>query len=353
MNPPEDRESARLQRVRSGLLGGGPETLQLNLANACNLDCLFCWNHSPLVEPRSAVWQRQRLSDAHLEGVLVDLPRLDPDRLLLSGRGEPLLHPRVEALLEKARELTIPVTVQTNGTAGPSPARLEELGVERLLVNLSAATAEGYARLHPKGARLHAETLARLRAIAKLQRPRITLTAVICRENIEEIEPLAELARELSAPLLLKGMEWSAELEQLLLGPEEVPRVEEALARAKRQLKGASATLDSAHLEAVLSAARSGSARFSADGRPLRCLMGWFYLRVTCAGEVMFCCKDKRVGHLDERSLYAIWRAPRYQLWRLAGRDGDTSAGLFDEKCQRCSNVARNRVLLRRYDARV
>ena len=87
-------EDPRLEQVRSGRLYLGPETLQLNLGNACNLDCIFCWNHSPLVEPRPAAWQRQRLSDAHLDAVLADLPRLAPARVLLSGRGEPLLHPR-------------------------------------------------------------------------------------------------------------------------------------------------------------------------------------------------------------------------------------------------------------------
>lgn len=339
----------RLKSARDGLLGAGPETLQLNLANACNLDCVFCWNHSPRVAPRPAEWHGQRLSDAHLDGVLADLERLRPARLLLSGRGEPLLHPRVEELLLQAQELAIPVTVQTNGSCGPEPQRLAELGVDRLLVNLSAATAEGYARVHPGSARWYATTLGRLRRIAALARPRITLTAVVCRENIDQIVPLAELSEQLSAPLFLKGMEWSAELEALTLEKAEALRVQqllEALASRPRR-----SPIDSAHLRAVASAAGRGSKRFSAPGERLRCLMGWFYLRVTCEGEVMFCCKDKPRGHLDQRSLYDIWRSPRYHLWRLAGRDGDMQAGLFDEKCQRCSNVARNSELLRRYDA--
>ena len=73
------------------------------------------------------------------------------------------------------------------------------------------------------------------------------------------------------------------------------------------------------------------------------CYMGWYYLRVTCDGRVMFCCKDKQVGHLDDGSLYHIWRDPAYQLLRLAGRDGEHGAGLFDAKCRACSNFARNR----------
>jgi hypothetical protein len=70
--------------------------------------------------------------------------------------------------------------------------------------------------------------------------------------------------------------------------------------------------------------------------------MGWYYLRVTTDGDVMFCCKDKRMGTLAERSLYEVWRSPAYHLNRLAGRDGDPSTGLFDAKCRACSNFARN-----------
>ncbi len=73
--------------------------------------------------------------------------------------------------------------------------------------------------------------------------------------------------------------------------------------------------------------------------------MGWYYLRVTCDGRAMFCCKDKQVGHLDEQSLVRIWRGLPYQLWRLAGRDQDQSVGLFDAKCRSCSNFKRNRGL--------
>jgi hypothetical protein len=56
----------------------------------------------------------------------------------------------------------------------------------------------------------------------------------------------------------------------------------------------------------------------------------------------MFCCKDKPMGHLDERSLYRTWRSPAYHLGRLAARDGDASSGLMGGKCRTCSNFERN-----------
>lgn len=345
------REATRLADVREGRQRLGPETLQLNLTNRCNLDCIFCWNHSPLLPPRSASWHARRLSDAHLAVVLADLPRLAPDHVLLSGRGEPLLHPGAPRLLERLAELEIPVTVQTNGTTGPRPERLHALGVARLHVDVSAATAEGYARVHPRrGQTFYAELVARLARLAELG-VELTLVAVIQRENIDEIVPLARWARDLGARgLYLKGLELREGLEPLeALAPDAAGwrRVAEELARAREVLAGGEVELDAAHLEQL--ARGEGPRRFTAGAAQLRrCFIGWYYLRITIDGRVMFCCKDKPVGHLDDPAgLYRLWRAPGYQALRLAARDGDPEGEILDGVCARCSNFARNRAVAR------
>lgn len=323
----------------------GPETLQLNLQNACNTRCIFCWNHSPLLAARPPGWHRQRLSDVHLDGILQSLPRLRPSRVLLSGRGEPLLHPGVEGLLERLAELAIPATVQTNGIDGPTPARLAELAVDHLLINLSAGTATGYERSHPGcGGRFEriVERLEQLADAATVHRPRRTLVAVVQRTNVDQLEPLVELAARTGAEAAqLRGMEMAAGLEQLALTGSWRDRARAALQRAVERAATLGVALDGDHLRRVLDD-RDGGRRFSADLARGPCFMGWYYLRVTCDGRVMFCCKDKLVDHLDRRTLHSIWRSAGYHLLRIAGRDGDDTAGLFDDKCSACSNVLRN-----------
>ncbi len=349
-SPSSSREATRLADVREGRQRLGPETLQLNLTNRCNLDCVFCWNHSSLLPPRPAGWHAQRLSDPHLAAVLADLPRLAPDHVLLSGRGEPLLHPGVEGLLEGLAELAIPVTVQTNGTTGPTPERLHALQVRQLHVDASAATAEGYARVHPKhGAARYRRLVARLERLAELG-VELTLVAVIQRENIDEILPLARWAAQLGARrLYLKGLELRDGLEPLeALAPDPAGwrRVAEALEQARALLDRSSVVLDCQHLEQL---ARGGGPRgftsaSTREARLRRCFIGWFYLRITVDGRVMFCCKDKPVGHLDDPAgLYRLWRAPLYQALRLAAREGDPDGEILDGVCARCSNFAQNR----------
>ena len=352
--------------MREGRLRSGPETLQINLGNACNLNCIFCWNHSPIAAHQpSAAWHRQRLSDAHFDAVIAALPDLRPARVLLSGRGEPLLHPRAEELLAELRRLSIAVTVQTNGIAGPSPASLMALGVDRLFVNLSAAEADGYGRVHPGRAHLFERVRNRLLTLAELrprgQPPHVDVVAIIHRENYPQLEKLAELTAVVAASrLVLKGMELGAGMERLLFTPTHRVAAWTALQQAKAAAVRFGVPLEAEHLEQILQAQGadgaftpvdpvdgSGAVVQSADrvATTRRCYMGWYYLRVTCDGRVMFCCKDKQVGHLDERGLYSLWRSPSYHLHRLAAREGDGSTGLIDAKCSACSNFARNRAV--------
>jgi MoaA/NifB/PqqE/SkfB family radical SAM enzyme len=344
---PDDEAHRRLRSVREGRLLCGPETLQINLGNACNLNCSFCWNHSPLKEPPSPAWHRQRLSDEHLAKIIDALPRLRPTRVLLSGRGEPLLHPRVTELLETLRGLGLPVAIQTNGVGGLEPERLVELRVDRLLVNISAGSAAGYEVTHPGRGHLFECVVERLGRIASLRgdssRPRVTLIAVIHRDNCAELLPLIELAAKLGAEgVQLKGMELSEGLESLMLDETARREVREQLRIAERRALELGVELRAQHL-AQVARSSSPSGRFTESLADGPCYMGWYYLRVTCDGRVMFCCKDKLMGHLDQRSLYQLWRSPASHLQRLAGRDGDRSTGLFDHKCRACSNFARNR----------
>lgn len=346
--PEADRNARRLQAVRDGRLSCGPETLQVNLGHACNLNCIFCWNHSPLMPRRSARWHRERLSERHALNVASALPSLRPDRVMLSGQGEPLIQPTAPLLLRAARDANLPVIVQTNGVDGVPVQDLE--GVTRLMVNLSAATQSGYEANHPGRGGLLERVLARLLEVAELRNnghgPEVTIVAVVQQRNLDELVPLVDLAARVGASKLqLKGMEVVPGVESLAFEPGHHDRVSARVESCEERGRELGVEVRAAHLRQVVRSA--DPRRFTDSLVRSPCLMGWYYLRVTCDGRVMFCCKDKRVGHLDDAPLYRIWRSPAYHLHRLAGRDREPDPEIFDDRCRACSNFERNQQVLR------
>ncbi len=80
-----------------------------NISRTCNLNCIHCYADSHAVKyPGELSWEQCR-------AVIDDLADYGISALLLSG-GEPLLHPMLPKLLERATERGLKITISTNGT---------------------------------------------------------------------------------------------------------------------------------------------------------------------------------------------------------------------------------------------
>ena len=92
------------------------------MANACNVNCKYCWFHSPLSKNRKdaadfdAEWRKQMVDWDVFLGIVDDLAALGThEDVLLSGKGEPLLHPRCLDMVAAIKERGMGVTLFSNG----------------------------------------------------------------------------------------------------------------------------------------------------------------------------------------------------------------------------------------------
>ena len=131
----------------------GPELLEIDLTNFCNLDCIGCWNHSPLMgEKRMRGEEKQRrLPLEMLLKLIDDAAMLGAKQVQLSGAGEPLCHPDALRVIERIKERRLECTLITNGTllTDKTVRRLIELGLDHLTVSVWAGTPEIYQATHP------------------------------------------------------------------------------------------------------------------------------------------------------------------------------------------------------------
>ena len=102
-----------------------------NITRTCNLRCIHCYADSHAEKyPGELTWEQ-------CCAVIDDLAEYGASALLLSG-GEPLLHPSLPAILERATAKGLKVTISTNGTRiTPDYARMfKQLGVAYVGISL-------------------------------------------------------------------------------------------------------------------------------------------------------------------------------------------------------------------------
>lgn len=198
--------------VSAGVLDGervfaGPELFEIDLTNFCNLDCIGCWNHSPLMRDKkfSGEEKKRRLPLEILLTLIDDAAALGAKKVQLSGAGEPFCHPDALAVIERIKAHGLECTVITNGTTLTEKIcrRLVELGVDHLTVSVWAGTPKVYEATHPnqKGKTLLKlrKTLRLLHQIKSERRtyyPQVKIYHVVNHRNADDIDAMVTFAVE-------------------------------------------------------------------------------------------------------------------------------------------------------------
>ena len=176
--------------------------LYVEPTTVCNLNCRTCirnvWE-DPKVHMDMEVFDR-------LVEQLAEFPALQ--RVVFSGLGEPLTHPRLLDMVRRVRQRGLAVTIGTNGLLlDQAKAReLVALGVDRLVVSLDGVRPETYAGV--RGA-LISQVLDNLRGLNQAKRelgsllPALGIEFVALRSNIGELADLTGLASRLGAARVL------------------------------------------------------------------------------------------------------------------------------------------------------
>ena len=156
----QDRKKFVRQNLQlSGVLNGkeafaGPEILEIDVTNACNCDCVGCWNHSELLgdDKYNGEMFKRRLPTEMILETIDAAAKLGSKMVQLSGAGEPFMHPDIMQITERVKSHGLKCTIITNGTLidTKKARRLVELGIDDLTVSVWAGTPKMYKATHPK-----------------------------------------------------------------------------------------------------------------------------------------------------------------------------------------------------------
>ena len=355
-------ELLRALGALTGVAFVGPRTFHLDVTNRCEADCAYCWFHSPLAEART---DPHRLTDANRDAMMSwemfvaladDLATLETrEDIVLSGKGDPLVHPRIADMVRELKARGLTVTLFTGGV------RLDDALIDAFLdaeldmlyVSLSAADETTFTKLHTKLApTAHGRIVAAVRQLLDRRRarglvkPRVVLVDVLTNRNDEQVVDFARLAAELGVDHVRYQM---AAIEDyntaLALDAKPFAALADRLAEAKRIAAAAGVeVIDNIDFQ---TGGHGEGGDWTGDRYArLGCLAGYVFGRAWADGMLSFCCAPRPIGTLAERGFAQWWRGDAYDRVRLAARrlgdhtgleltDGTT---LWTDVCRRCPN---------------
>lgn len=337
----------RLQSLDDGIVRLGPRTLHLDITNACNTDCITCWDHSPhLVAPRPVAWKRQKADVQFLSALLSAAEGLGGlTSIIVSGMGEPFTHPDVWQLLADVKRRGLHLTVITNLVAADA-RRIVDLGVDQLLIGIHAASLGSYLQFHPSfreadWRRLH-DQLTCFRDAGR----RYKHVQVICRSNAEELKAMIGMAARFAAERVnFKLASLRDGTQAIRITPDQRGWLLDegiAEARAEADRLGVAHNLDT--FRAQVESGGDATAPITDVG----CFIGYDYSRITVDGTVLYCCNTEVVvGRLQAPDDFvALWTGPVWQSLRERLRQGRYFAG-----CWQCGKLNENVKLSARFRA--
>lgn len=352
-----------------------PFTVHFDINNACNTDCIFCPIHSTVDLAPYWMKQYENPKDWHKERTDLDFFKRTIDELhemggcgevLMSGEGEPLLHPDIEQMISYLNAHNLKSILFTNGKL-MRPDLLKFLmqnNVKQIYWSLSCSDPESYKSTHPKeDPNNFTKMIDVFRHYKEYKQTLQTETDifmifVIMSFNHDRIFDFIKLAHELGIKhVRYQFMHSAPGTEKYLLSEEQLQKVKELIPQVEAFAeKHGIHIIDNIRIQ--LENIKPETCEWSGNIYEERgCYAGWFFSRIYTDRQVSFCCQGRIVGKADS-TFKEVWESPFYGNARTIARNFDTVNNLsitkkdgsvknekimlLDEGCNHCGNYELN-----------
>ncbi|MCP4217549.1 MAG: radical SAM protein [bacterium] len=307
---------------------------KIKLLWQCNLSCRFC----ELPTPSSPMPAQL------VEKILRELAAKGLHKVHFSG-GEVFLHPQIMTILETACKMGLQVNFTSNGTLIDKAIarRLVDMGVHAISISIESAAPSIHDKLrNSKGS--HKRTVKAVEYLlrARKKKPYIQVNTVITRDNIEDLDNLHQLLKDLSGKVSWKLLP--------------VDFVKKSLRPDKEMLEYLASRAEHWDLlsELPITATPKAYDKFFkghyAAGyyKSNPCYMPWFHLFIDPTGFVYPCCmtrgKIPALGKIPDQSLEEVLKGERMSQIRMAMASGHPPA-----VCHRCDDFIKENTMIRNH----
>lgn len=275
-----------------------PDTLMLELTNACNLRCVMC---------RNATMKRKRgfMSMDLIDRSLSEAKKLGIKKVALYTTGESLMHSSFVEVVNKVKALGFYCYTTSNGlllTEGSCVA-LINAGLDSIKISIDGANKREYEQIRIRG---KWDRLLEKMALLRKARDDLNSTMKIYAGAVVTVvnENSVEQFKQVFGPYV-DGIYLSPLVNQ------------------------------SGQLPEVYNKLKSDKVSVETAWKP--CKMLWDRIVISYEGYITACCVDYeldlQVGHYSNTSLEEAWHSQKMQAWRRMHLDGDVSDMALCKTC--------------------
>ncbi len=358
-------------KMVAGILNGldvftGPLSVQIDLTNQCNNNCIGCWCNSPLLGDKAMdpETKKKELPFELVKKLIDELDEMCVREIYLTGGGEPFMHPRVMEIIEYIKSKGIGCDMSTNFTliSKERTEKLVDLGVDHMNVSMWAGTPGGYIKTHPnktdKDFYKMRDTLiyiANLKNKKGKKKPIINIYNVISNLNYEEIKEMIDFAFLVKADsvefTMMDPVEGKTKI--LLLNEEQRCKLIKEINKVRNYVNKKNAELGiELKVNSLEQFLRRVSNEESKKGKydsnivdTIPCYAGWTFARIMANGDILSCLKSHLmpVGNIHKQSFKKAWHSKKQELFREKSRCKKSDPYFSKINCYKsCDNLGTN-----------
>jgi len=352
----ERSQYTRLLSAKFGFAIAPPRVVHLDIVGTCNLNCIYCRDHSPFaLSPRES-WRNNPMDKALAIRLIHEAASLGAEIIPILGAGEPCLHPYLFDIIDVIYHSDLEYELYTNGLSFDGEiARYFSLRPNgKIAFSISAAKESTWARLRPEmDSKLISimDNISKFRALRYQNGPRISIVHVICSENFQEVIPMTEQAIQIGADEIhFKIAELASFAPNLRLTKEQIDSLKKEIIHC-RNLAG---TFGIGFTDQILFELNRIDVETGLYSKGLYdripCFMGFELMRIRRDGQISFCCGLKFLANTGNVSLEDYWYGDTMNQARKAALSFPSNGNmqlpdrsmLRDESCDYCYNHAMN-----------
>jgi len=358
-------------KMLMGILNGsdafaGPLSVQIDLTNKCNNNCIGCWCNSPLLGNKAMdpETKKKELPLELVKKLIDELDEMSVREVYLTGGGEPFMHPKIIDIIEHIKSKGMGCDMSTNFTL-ISKARAEKLvnlGVDHMNVSMWAGTPKTYIRTHPNKTdedfyrmRRMLVYMANLKNKKGKKKPLINIYNVISSLNYNEIKEMIDFAFLVKADsidfTMMDPVEGKTEV--LLLNEKQRCELIEEINKIrgyvdKRNIKMGVELKVNALDQFLRRVSNEESKKGKYDSNivdTMPCYAGWTFARIMANGDILSCLKSHLmpIGNIHKQSFKTAWYSKEQRLFREKSRCKKSDPYFSKINCYKsCDNLGTN-----------